>query len=349
MLRKLWWMCERLASKLSGRFRPAEAAANLGLVAGQKLGGRYELGRLLGKGTMGEVFAARDVDGADLAIKVLSEEACSLPDMRERFRREAESARKIRSPHVARVLAAGANGPRLWIAYERLFGETLERRLARKRVPPASLTTKVVSHVLRGLFAAHRAGVVHRDLKPANVFLESRAGREPRACLIDFGVAKDKRTDGVASSRGLTGTADTLGSLRYAAPEQIGAASEADGRADLYALGVIAFRMLGGGFPVLGKSAATMLVRKLHEPPLSLAAVTGAVWPEAAEAFFARALATKPSKRFATAQAMLEAWEALTSAPLPSSKSFDPVALATHDPDDFQAGDRLHDGSTVAR
>ncbi len=324
--------------------RSLEPATLRSVGKGRMLAGRYALGERLGAGTMGEVYAARDVDGTELAIKFLRDEVSTLPDIRERFQREATNARRIQSPHVARVVAAGASSRGLWIAYERLFGETLEDRLSRERVPPGAVTSSVVAQVLVGLAAAHAVDVIHRDIKPANIFLNPTPSGGVRACILDFGISKYR---GVEAGTSLTGTADSLGSLRFAAPEQLGAAAEAQAPADLYAAGVVAFRMLTGAMPFAGKSATTMLVSKLNSPALTLEAVTGASWPVAMRAFLERALDREPRGRFRSATEMRDAWQVAVASSLPLSRTFDAKIWRDHDPDDFKAHEESRADSTA--
>jgi serine/threonine-protein kinase len=259
---------------------------------------------ILGRGAFADVWdAVREVDGQPVALKVLR---ATDDGSRLRFAREASVARRIDSPNVVRVIDASGSTSPPFLAYEKLVGETLDARLERDGWLSLGETWPIVRDVLSGLVAAHASAVVHRDVTPANVFLE--AGR---ACLIDFGVAK-ARGDSEPQVRTTGGS--TLGSIAYMAPEQAGGSADADGRADLYAVGVLAFRALAGRLPFAARSAATMLALKLDRNAPSLGEVTGDQWPAAVEAFLRGTLAREPSRRFESAEQALAAWEAVRSA-----------------------------------
>src|SRR5262249_919052 len=149
----------------------------------------YRVTRLLGRGGMGEVWAAVD-DAREVAVKVLLARAASMPDLVQRFEREARIASTLKSPYVCQFVEVGAtdDGAHL-LVFERLFGESLADRLKRRPRLPFHELHPIVDDVLQGLDAAHRAGVVHRDLKPGNIFLITP---QPRAVvhakILDFGI-----------------------------------------------------------------------------------------------------------------------------------------------------------------
>lgn len=266
------------------------------------------IGRLLGEGTTGTVYEAVNDKGEALAIKFLRETFAENPEIVARFKREANICRRLQSEHVAQVLGAGLEDDTYWIAYRRLDGETLAARLRRERVLALEKLAPVVEQVLRGLAVAHIAGVVHRDIKPANIMLE-RTETDDRACILDFGVSKDRSFTGATTgSRNLTTATETLGTLSYMPPEQIGSSATVDLRADLYAVGVVAYRALAGQLPYVGKSQAAVLQAKVNEDARTLAQATSLKWPRPFEAFFRRALARDPSARFTDAQSMASTW-----------------------------------------
>src|SRR5262249_5334026 len=172
----------------------------------------------------------------------------------------------------------------------------------------------IIDDVLQGLVAAHTAGVVHRDLKPGNIFLE-RTGREDRpdrAKILDFGISKlTRREDGEPT---LTAFDATLGSFAYMAPEQVRGAARAAERADIYAVGAVAFRALSGRLPFEGQTAAVLVAMKLDRNAPSLAEATGERWPAGIERFLERALERKREKRFATGAEALAAWRSIQPA-----------------------------------
>lgn len=266
------------------------------------------IGRLIGEGVTGTVYEAVNDGGEALAIKFLREMFAEDPEVVARFKREASICQRLRSEHIAAVVGAGRTKQTYWIAYRRLLGETLEKRVRRDRVLPLATIGPLVQQVLRGLAVAHGAGVVHRDIKPANIMLERTGGGE-RACILDFGVSKDRSRSGSGTTgTSLTSHTATLGTINYMPPEQIGASAAVDHRADLYSAGVVAYRAIAGQLPYVGSSQAAVMHAKLNVDARSLRDATGTRWPDALEAFFRRALAREPSARFADAGAMEAAW-----------------------------------------
>lgn len=277
----------------------------------------YVVGQRLGGGSAGVVHAGQDEAGREVAIKFLHEHLSSDPRVVERFAREARLARRVRSEHVARVLAAGQNAGRVWIAYERLHGETLEERLRRFAVLSPIFVESVMVHVLDGLGAAHSAGIVHRDVKPANIFLR-HFERGERAYLLDFGISKFEILPADAPSEAaLTSTTETLGSSDYMAPEQIDNAATAGSSCDTYAAAIVAYRALSGELPFASPNPMTILYEKRFGRPRTLHESTGLPWPDALEAFFVRALARDPQHRHANAAVFREAFGTAIRGELP--------------------------------
>ncbi len=307
---------------------------------GAVVGGRYKVRRLLGRGGMGEVYAADGKDGEKVALKVLHERAAQDPDMVARFHREATIASKIKSPYLAAILGAGKdrNG-RLWIAFERLTGEGLDERLRREQYLSFADVAPIVDDALQGLNAAHKAGVVHRDIKPANLFIEKRkasrsagsAGgahgqpreHDERTRILDFGISKIRTHR--KSEPSLTAFDATLGSFAYMAPEQVRGSARVDERADLYALGAVAFRGLTGRLPFEGANALTLIALKLDREPPSLAATTGDEWPQGIERFLQRMMVRDRDRRYSSASEALEEWrkvcKAMGNAPRPAPRT----------------------------
>ncbi|MEO7111300.1 MAG: serine/threonine-protein kinase [Polyangiaceae bacterium] len=306
---------------------------------GAVVGGRYKVRRLLGRGGMGEVYAADGKDGEKVALKVLHDRAAQDPDMVARFHREATIAAKITSPYVAAILGAGKdrNG-RLWIAFERLTGEGLDERLRREQYLSFADVAPVVEDALQGLTAAHKAGVIHRDIKPANLFIEkrkpSKSGgahgdheqsreHDERTRILDFGISKIRTHR--KSEPSLTAFDATLGSFAYMAPEQVRGSARVDERADLYALGAVAFRGLTGRLPFEGANALTLIALKLDREPPSLASTTGDEWPQGIERFLQRMMVRDRDRRYGSASEALEEWrkvcKAMGNAPRPAPRS----------------------------
>jgi eukaryotic-like serine/threonine-protein kinase len=289
-----------------------------GSLVGTTLGGVYKMRRLIGSGGMGEVYAADSRSGEKVAIKVLHEKAMQDKDLVARFHREAAIAATIKSPHIANILGAGKDRDgRLWIAFELLSGEGLDERLRREQYLSFAEVAPVVDDALQGLAAAHHAGVVHRDIKPANLFLEKRRltareiandESEERTRILDFGVSKLRSPKGQKSEPSLTAFDATLGSFAYMAPEQVRGSARVDERADLYALGAVAFRALSGRLPFEGQNALTLIALKLDREPPTLSSTTGDAWPGGIERWLAKVMARDREKRFANAPEALAAW-----------------------------------------
>jgi serine/threonine protein kinase len=293
-------------------------AAESGSLVGSTVGGVYKVRRLIGQGGMGEVYAADGKAGEKVALKVLHERAAQDPDLVARFQREASIAAQVKSPYVAGILGAGKdrNG-RLWIAFERLNGEGLDERLRREQYLSFADVAPIVDDALQGLDAAHRAGVIHRDIKPANLYIEKRRltakqinqdTPEERTRILDFGVSKMRSRQGRKSEPSLTAFDATLGSFAYMAPEQVRGSARVDERADLYALGAVAFRALTGRLPFEGTNALTLIALKLDREAPSLAHTTGDEWPASIERFLQRMMAREREKRYTSATEALESW-----------------------------------------
>ena len=289
-----------------------------GSLVGSTVGGVYKVRRLIGQGGMGEVYAADGKAGEKVALKVLHERAAQDPDLVARFQREASIAAQVKSPYVAGILGAGKdrNG-RLWIAFERLNGEGLDERLRREQYLSFADVAPIVDDALQGLDAAHRAGVIHRDIKPANLYIEKRRLTakqinqdmpEERTRILDFGVSKMRSRQGRKSEPSLTAFDATLGSFAYMAPEQVRGSARVDERADLYALGAVAFRALTGRLPFEGTNALTLIALKLDREAPLLAQTTGDEWPASIERFLQHMMAREREKRFTSATEALEAW-----------------------------------------
>jgi hypothetical protein len=270
--------------------------------AGHVLVGRYRLEVQLGAGGMGTIWRAQHlVLNAPVAVKVIDRTAIPDEETLSRFMREAQSAAALRSPHVVQILDYGIDGKVPFMAMELLEGENLAQRIKRnKRLTPQD-TARVLSHIGRAISRAHDAGIVHRDLKPENVFLVKNEDDEI-AKVLDFGVAKVERH---ALSEGTrTRTGSILGTPFYMSPEQAQGNRTVDSRSDLWAMGVIAFECLTGKRPFysdgLGDLVLAICVREIPVPS-SIASV-----PIGFDAWWSRAVARDPEKRFQTARELTE-------------------------------------------
>jgi serine/threonine-protein kinase len=217
---------------------------------------RYCVGELIGQGAVGFVYAARDVVlGIDVAVKIMRHEHANTPSVVERFKREADIAARMLSPHVVKVLGvAKTRTGAPCIVYEFLKGETLAARIAREKTLTLADTADIVRQTSRALARAHALGVIHQDVKPDNIFLVEQEDGRPLVKLLDFGVA-EMMSPGREVKQTLAGTPE------YMAPEVLFGVQPADVRADLYALGVVAFECLTGACPFPGENVQEVLVR----------------------------------------------------------------------------------------
>jgi len=280
-------------------------------LAGRVLGGRYKLDRHLADGGMGAIWSAKHLTlGMPVAVKLMSVEGALRFDLRKRFEREAKAVALLRNPHIVQVLDYGTDGDTPFIVMELLDGVDLLGTQRSEASWPLSEVGGLVSQVAQGLSVAHRAGLIHRDVKPANIFLaRSGKGDEVVAKLIDFGIAKWADNTDV-----LTGANVILGSPSYMSPEQI-RGQTLDARVDAWALAVVAYALVTGMMPFVGKTGpdiAKQVVmgnrRKVapHVPNAS-----------ALEQFFVRALAKDVNARFANVEELAAAFIGVAGAPTP--------------------------------
>jgi serine/threonine-protein kinase len=278
----------------------APAAAADQLAPGTILDGRWRIDALLGTGGMGSVYRAEHVHvGRKAAVKVLHPELCSSPAERERFRREARVATRLRSPHVVEVLDFGEDASgRSYLAMELLEGEPLRAVLDREGRLAPQRVVRLLRQLLDGLAAAHAEGIVHRDLKPENLWL-SGAGDDERLRVLDFGIAKwaDARADATRTQAGLV-----VGTPEYLSPEQA-VGGDVDRRADLYATGILAFVMLTGRHPFDTSDLRTLVAAHAFErvPSISSSVPELAAWPRLVD-FVSRATEKDRARRAGTAE-----------------------------------------------
>ncbi len=262
------------------------------LAAGQTFAG-YTIVRLLGTGGMGEVYLA---DHPRLprhdALKVLPADVCADDEYRQRFNREADIAATLWHPHIVGVHDRGDVGGQIWISMDYVDG-TDAAELLRDRYPngmPKEEVLDIVTSVGEALDYAHQRGLLHRDVKPANIMLTDPDSGEQRILLGDFGIAR--RVD---DSSNLTATNMTVGTVFYAAPEQL-MGEDLDGRADQYALAATAFHLLSGSPPFHHSNPTVVISQHLTASPPALADRR----PElsALDPVLAKALSKDPKERF---------------------------------------------------
>jgi len=237
-------------------------------LVGATLDGRYELVAHLATGGMGAVFRGRHVHlRKEVAVKVLRPDLSSSPDIVERFRREAEIASALDHENIVRVTDFGRSPEGyLFLVMDLLQGESLFDRLRREGALAPEHIVPILWQVCNGLEAAHALGVVHRDLKPENVFLARTPGGREVTKILDFGIAKLARAAVEApDGPGATAAGIVVGTPEYLAPEQA-MGSEVDGRADLYAVGLIAWRAMAGRHPFRADEPRSLLMMQATRP-----------------------------------------------------------------------------------
>ncbi|MFN0279588.1 MAG: protein kinase domain-containing protein [Pyrinomonadaceae bacterium] len=243
----------------------------------QMLAGRYLLERRIGRGAMGQVYLARDkkFETKKLAVKTVRQDILSSEDLQEgeaiaRFEREAQAAASIQHPNTVSVSDFGETPDGIfYLVMEYVEGETLHKLLRREGTLPVKRAVRLLRQIADGVDAAHDLGILHRDLKPANIFIMQKGkGGDGFIKVGDFGLAKivsqtvtDATSNATPSSRGIIGTPE------FMSPEQMQPELGVDARADLYALGTIAYLMLGGKTPFTGDMMQLIMQKIMHKPP----------------------------------------------------------------------------------
>ena len=295
------------------------------MTTGAAIAGKYRLLRPLGKGSMGEVWAALHINlGREVALKLIYEGS---PELAARLKREAQACGRLEHPNIVRVYDFGeTDGGDPFLVMEMLAGETLADRLARRQRLPLGEAVSIALDVARALRAAHEAGVIHRDLKPANVFLCQRPEGET-VKVLDFGVSKILSVDDMS----VTTTGALVGSPAYMSPEQARALREIDPRADVWSAGVLLFEMLTGQRPFPSPTVVGVVADILAGPIPTLASVLPGVDPRV-DQVVGRCLTRALDQRMPSAAALIEALApVLGPPPAPASFSGDAAPSAPVD------------------
>jgi serine/threonine-protein kinase len=326
-------------------------AFDVDALCGTTLDGRYRLEEKLGEGAYGVVFRAVQVElERTVAVKVLHPSKvlhasllAEVDDVRDywlscvvRFQREARAAGRLHHPNIISVTDFGrAPGDIVYMVMEYLEGRSL-RKIVKTQAPLSlPFVVRLMHQVCWAVEAAHREGVIHRDLKPANIFVEQIEGCGEVVKVLDFGIAKltpaadDELTN-------LTETGVFLGTPKYMSPEQCGG-GELDARSDVYSLGIVLYEMLTGELPFNGTAMAVAL-QHATTPPRPLHEANPSV-PEAVERVVLRALEKEPTRRYASAVAMLADLESAAGGRASSSGEFSPF--------DEQSGLELDETSSM--
>jgi serine/threonine-protein kinase len=279
----------------------AMQAGARGRYTGETLGS-FRLGEVIGRGAMGEVYEAkRTSDGAEAAVKLLHPQLLADPELVQRFLRESRAVATLACPNVVALFEASRpDAPVPYLAMERLYGNDLAEYLHDHKRMPLRRVLTLLRQVGVGLDAARAAGIVHRDLKPRNLFL-AKSGEDEIWKILDFGVSK------LGSAEATLTHDNIIGTPAYMAPEQA-QAGQVDHRADLFAMGVIAYRALTGRPPFTGDSSVEILYKVVHAMPPQPSEI--APLPAQVDVVLAIALAKRPKDRFDSAAELALALDA---------------------------------------
>ncbi|MBK6849713.1 MAG: phosphate/phosphite/phosphonate ABC transporter substrate-binding protein [Proteobacteria bacterium] len=285
------------------------------------LDGKYRLGRLVGEGGMGAVYEAEHTGlGTRVAVKLLNENFVADPRAILRFRREARAAAAIRHENIVAVYDTGTTSEGVpFLVMELLDGESLSAFLRRERATQPTVAAAVACQLLAGLAAAHASGVIHRDLKPGNVLLARMPNGMRVVKILDFGISKFHSD---AMSTDLTATGAVVGTPRFMAPEQARGEADIDARADLYAAGVLLYRMVTGRLPFGGTTQPEVLAAIVNGNMIPPRQVRPSI-PAELERVIIKALAADRAQRYQTAGEFL----ADLQSAMPEVAAGDPVEI----------------------
>jgi serine/threonine protein kinase len=297
--------------------------------------GKYRLIQSLGRGGMGDVYLAEDERlERQVALKLMRPEYAAVPEYRQRFLREARLAASLEHDHVVPIFEVGEEGKTLFLVMPLLRGRSLEDRLKAQPCLPLAQVLRIGREIAQGLAAAHAEGLVHRDIKPANIWLEAQpdapgalgagggaSGTEGRVKILDFGLAR--RAEG---GEGMTHAGSFLGTPGYAAPEQVNGQS-LDGRADLFSLGAVLYRMAAGLPAFRGEGSMGLVLAVLEQEPVPPHHANPAV-PPALSDLILRLLAKDPAGRPRSAPDVVKALRALEAGGAAATPVLPPPPLA---------------------
>ena len=264
------------------------------------LGGRYQVGELLGYGGMAEVHRGRDLRlGRDVAIKMLRTDLARDATFQERFRREAQNSAALNHPAIVAVYDTGeeisATGEKLpFIVMEFVNGRTLKEVLAAEQRIQPRRALEMIADICAALEFSHRHGIIHRDIKPGNVMITQNG----QVKVMDFGIARALASGATT----MTQTSAVIGTAQYLSPEQARGES-VDARSDVYAAGCVLFELLVGHPPFVGDSPVSVAYQHVREDPKAPSDINREVPPDV-DAIVLKALAKNPLNRYQSAQEM---------------------------------------------
>ncbi|MCM4081761.1 Stk1 family PASTA domain-containing Ser/Thr kinase [Paractinoplanes hotanensis] len=264
------------------------------------LGGRYQVGELLGYGGMAEVHRGRDLRlGRDVAIKMLRTDLARDATFQERFRREAQNSAALNHPAIVAVYDTGeeisSTGEKQpFIVMEFVNGQTLKEVLAQEQRLPTRQALEYIADICAALEFSHRHGIIHRDIKPGNVMITQNG----QVKVMDFGIARALASGATT----MTQTSAVIGTAQYLSPEQARGES-VDARSDVYAAGCVLFELLVGNPPFVGDSPVSVAYQHVREEPKAPSDIVPGV-PADVDAIVLKALAKNPVNRYQSAQEM---------------------------------------------
>lgn len=295
--------------------------------------GRYRLIEVLGRGGMGEVWRAYDTETKrTVAIKVLPPYLADDNEFVQRFRREAEAAAQLNSPHVIPIHQYGEIDGRLYVDMRLIDGRDLGTLLTEGPLETGR-AVRIIDQVAKALHAAHKVGLIHRDVKPSNILLDG----DDFAYLIDFGIAR------AADETRMTKSGNMIGTLAYIAPERLDIQTEEDGRADIYSLACVLYEALTGKPPFSGATAAQLIAAHLNTPPPRPSIAQPDV-PPLVDEVIATGMAKDPNQRYATTIELANAARDATTEPIHRPTPSLPTLPATEQaplPPTERAGSRV--------
>ncbi len=272
---------------------------------GQVIAGRYQVERRIAIGGFGSIYRGYQLDRErPVALKIMHRELAADANLVERFRREGEMLTRLRDPHTVATYEMGETPERLpFIAMELLDGESALRLFHLHGALPWQRVLGIVRGACRALGEAHALGIVHRDLKPGNLFVT----HDEITKVLDFGIAKIMASSELPSPQELTVMGTAVGTVEYMAPEQL-MGGRADGRTDIYTLGVVAYELITGRRPfnAAGLELLTVQLTEVPPPPSTRAAM-----PAEVDEVLLRCLAQDPADRFQDVHALAGAIDEL--------------------------------------
>ena len=311
--------CGACGAVITGSADGAERSERVRAKLQDGIGDAFALGELLGRGGMGIVFRARETAlDRDVALKVLAFDPILNPDAYARFEREAKLAARLDHPNIVPIFSVGQRNGIAFYTIRMVRGGSVEQMITPGQGLAVPQALSILRDVASALDYAHANGVVHRDIKPANVLV----GDSGHALVADFGIARAFGTD--AGGATATGTG-VVGSPAYMSPEQW-RGEKVDGRADQYALAILAFELLSGRRPFADASMQELLRMHLSEMPPDVTSLRGELSP-AMSAAIARGMSKHAEDRFASASALVDALAESSGVTAPPARA--PYVAAT--------------------